>query len=126
VLEYSISISSFVGEPIEPTLPPPRQQNTLSSVVTIPDGYTVVVGGLELETEAEATTRVPLLGSLPLVGALFRNRSSEASKSRFFVFLRASAMRHQSFADLRHVSRPAVHEAGIDPGWPRLEPRWIR
>lgn len=84
------------------------------------------VGGLELETASEATTRTPLLGRLPLLGALFRNRTNESSRSRFYVFLRASTLRNESFADLRHATRPVALEAGIDEGWPRLEPRWIR
>jgi general secretion pathway protein D len=57
VLEYSISLSAFVGAASNPALPPPRQQNQVQSVATIPDGYTVVVGGLET-TNIDPTLRI--------------------------------------------------------------------
>src|SRR5262245_40891716 len=46
ILEYAVSLSAFVGESSDAGIPPPRQQNNLRSVVTLPDGYTVVVGGI--------------------------------------------------------------------------------
>ena len=126
VLEYSVSLSSFVGESSDPSLPPPRQQNSLNSVATIPDGYTIAVGGIELTTEAEAISKTPLLAEIPLVGELFKNRSSSTSRSRFYVFIRPTVMRHQTFEDLKYVSDLQTDDAGVDDGWPEVEPRVIR
>jgi general secretion pathway protein D len=126
LLDYSVSLSSFVGAAASPNLPPPRQEQKLASIATVPDGYTVVLGGLEIETEADARSQVPLLGDIPIVGALFRNRSTRREKSRFFVFIRASVMRSQGFADLRYKSGDDLQVAGVDDGWPVLEPRIIR
>ncbi len=126
VLEYSVSLSSFTGESADPSLPPPRQQNNLSSVATIPDGYTIAVGGIELTTEAEAVSKVPLLGDLPGIGALFRSTSISSSQSRFYVFIRASVMRHHDFLDLKYVSDQEILQAGVDDGWPEVAPRIIK
>jgi general secretion pathway protein D len=126
LLDYSVSLSSFVGAAASPNLPPPRQEQKLASIATVPDGYTVVLGGLEVESESDARSQVPLLGNLPLVGALFRNRSMRKEKSRFFVFIRASVMRGQGFDDLRYKSSDDLQVAGVDDGWPVLEPRIIR
>ncbi len=126
LLEYTVSISSFVGESPDPALPPPRQENSLKSSATIPDGYAVVVGGLEIETESEAISRVPVLGSLPLIGALFRSRTQARTRSRFFVFLRCSVLRAAGFEDLRYLSAVDRGVAGIEDELPVLEPRWIR
>lgn len=126
VLEYSISLSSFVGESSDPALPPPRQQNQVQSTATIPDGYTVVVGGLEATTEGEAVSQIPLLGDIPGVGELFKNRSRSRSRSRFFVFLRADVMRRFDLTGLKYVSDRAASDAAIDNQWPILEPRVIR
>jgi general secretion pathway protein D len=126
VLEYSLSLSVFVGESSDPSLPPPRQQNNLQSVVTIPDGYTVVVGGLEIERTADAVSQVPLLGDLPLVGELFKNRSRSTSRSRFYMFIRANILRHDGFEDLKFISDRDVLAADVDDGWPQVEPRVIR
>lgn len=126
VLTYSVSLSSFVGASASANLPPPRQQNSVQSVATIPDGYTVVVGGLELATDGEGKTQIPLLGDIPLVGELFKNRNNTTSRQRFYVFLRANVLRQSGLDDLKYLS--AIDAAGtdVDDGWPKVEPRVIR
>lgn len=126
VLDYTISISAFVGSPPSPELPPPRQENKLKSVVTIPDGFTVVVGGLEIGQESEVSSHVPLLGRIPVLGALFSNRTQTDNKSRFFVFLRCTVLREGRFEDLKYLSGPELTAARVEDGWPVLQPRVIR
>jgi type II secretory pathway component GspD/PulD (secretin) len=128
ILEYTVTLSSFVGEAADPTVPPPKQSNNLSSVVTIPDGYTVVVGGLEISSDADAVSQVPLLSDVPLVGEAFRNRSKSMSKSRFYVFIRSEVLRHERLEDLKYLSDQALTRAGTKElgGWPQVEPRIIR
>jgi type II secretory pathway component GspD/PulD (secretin) len=126
VLEYSVRLSSFVGESSSPELPPARQQNSVQSVVTIPDGYTVVVGGLEALSDGDSESRVPLVGRLPLIGEAFKNRSRSSSRTRFYVFIRANVLRDRGFKDLKYLSARDTRAAGIDDGWPEVEPRIIR
>jgi type II secretory pathway component GspD/PulD (secretin) len=126
LLTYKVTLSAFVGSSTDPTLPPPRQQNTLSSVVTLPDGYTIVLGGLEVVTTGDSMARLPLLGGLPLLGALFRNRATDHERQRFFVFLRATVLRRPEFEDLRYRSDRELLEQGLDPNWPEVEPRMVR
>ncbi len=126
VLSYSVALSSFVGSPAAQGLPPPRQQNSVQSQVSIPDGFTVVVGGLELATDSKSVTQVPLLGSIPVLGELFKDRSISKTNSRFFVFIRANVLRHTGFEDLKYLSALDAGAARIDTGWPVVEPRLIR
>jgi general secretion pathway protein D len=126
LLEYDVSISSFVGDATSPTLPPPRQQNKIQSSVTIPDGFTVVVGGLAIDSDTRATSQVPFLGSIPILGELFKNRSNTTTTSRLYVFLRADVMRGAGFELLKYVSDQDKAAAEIDDGTPRMEPRFIR
>jgi general secretion pathway protein D len=126
VLEYSIVLSTFVGLASAPSLPPPRQQNNLNSIATIPDGYTVALGGLETNSQTQASSRLPLLADLPLVGRLFRSTSSVSAHSRFYVFIRASILRSTDFQDLKFISDVDAHRADIDPRWPEVEPVVIR
>ena len=126
VIDYSISLSVFVGDSADPDLPPPKQGTTLSSVVTVPDGFTVVVGGIEREVESDAISRVPILGDIPALGYLFSSRSKTTIKAKFFVFLRCNVLRDATFEDLKYMSREPLEKAGLDDGWPRLEPRVMR
>jgi type II secretory pathway component GspD/PulD (secretin) len=126
VLDYSVSLSTFVGAASSPTLPPPRQENSLKSIATVSDGYTVVVGGLEVQNEAETQARVPILGAIPLVGELFKDQSATRSKTRFFVFLRCNVMRASGFEDLKYASQRDIADAKVDDGLPKLKPRIMR
>ena len=126
VLDYAVSLSTFVGAASSPTLPPPRQENSLKSIATVPDGYTVVVGGLQVQGESETQSRVPILGSIPLLGALFKDQSATKNRTRFYVFLRCNVMRANNFEDLRFAGRKDLAVAGVDEGLPKLAPRIMR
>ncbi len=126
VLTYSVSLSSFVGAASSANVPPPRQQNSVQSVATIPDGYTVVIGGIELNTDGNDTTQIPIIGDIPLVGELFKNRSKNQGRQRFYVFLRASVLRQSNLEDLKYLSDVDTKAAGVPDGWPTVRPRVIR
>lgn len=126
VLEYSVSLSTFLGAASSPTLPPAKQQNSVQSVATIPDGSTVVVGGIDLENQSKTTSQVPLLGDIPLIGAAFQNRNTTNNRSRFFVFIRANVLRGRGFEDLKYLSAKEMEAARVPDGWPEVEPRIIR
>ncbi|MEM9167062.1 MAG: secretin N-terminal domain-containing protein [Planctomycetota bacterium] len=126
ILNYSVTLSSFVGESSDPSTPPPRQQNQLSSAVTIPDGYTVALGGIELTTEGEGESRIPLLGSIPWLGELFKTRSISDSRTRFYVLIRANIYRDPMLERLRYASEALATDIGIPSDWPGVEPRIMR
>jgi len=109
VLDYAVSVSTFVGEPTGPALPPPRQENQLQSIVTVPDGYTVVVGGLDVETETEGTTQVTVarVGARP--GAPL---SKHVEESQPKPLPRVFALQHPA---QHRIRRPAFPERA-DPG----------
>ncbi|HHH27428.1 MAG TPA: hypothetical protein ENK57_03630, partial [Polyangiaceae bacterium] len=126
VLEYDVTLSAFVGESADPSLPPARQQNVVSSTASIPDGYTVAVGGFEFTTEGKSTNQVPLIAKIPLFGELFKSRSASSTRTRFYVFIRANVLRSDGFDDLKYLSDQLADETHIDTGWPTVEPRVIK
>jgi general secretion pathway protein D len=98
----------------------------LKSTATIPDGFTVAVGGLEIEVDGMSISRVPILGSIPILGALFSSQSKTRTKSHFYVFLRTTVLRSQSFEDLRYLSEKQLAAAAVDDGWPKVKARITR
>lgn len=124
-LEFEVSLESFSGEGTS-TLPPPRSSNTISSEVTIPDGATIVVGGINRKDLSESVSRIPVLGELPLLEYLFSSRTQSESESTLFVFLRPVILRDDQFADLRFYSQPDVAAAGLPPEYPSSEPMLVR
>ncbi|MBI3898587.1 MAG: type II secretion system secretin GspD [Gammaproteobacteria bacterium] len=61
--------------------------------VLVDDGNTVVLGGLLEEKSNDARQEVPLLGRIPLLGALFRSKTTDKTKTNLMVFLRPSIIR---------------------------------
>jgi general secretion pathway protein D len=120
-LEYEISLSSF-GEDVSDTLPPSRQTNALTSEATIPDGHTIIVGGLTREDFAETVDRVPLLGEIPVLEYLFSNRDKTQRKTTLFVFVRAAILRDDKFRHLKNLSIEAVQQARLSSPYPQSEP----
>ncbi len=61
----------------------------LETTVVVDNGQTVMLGGLMKDTSTVTVTRVPLLGSLPLVGALFRKENESLERSNLLIFVTA-------------------------------------
>ena len=59
----------------------------LNASLAIPSGGTLALGGLVRENERESVTRVPILGRIPLLGALFRSKSSEKVRTELLVLI---------------------------------------
>ena len=55
--------------------------------VLVENGGTVVIGGIFTQTESVDVNKVPLLGDVPYVGALFRNTTKVATKTELLIFI---------------------------------------
>ncbi len=55
--------------------------------VLVENGGTVVIGGIFTQTESNEVNKVPLLGDVPYVGALFRNTTKTAVKTELLIFI---------------------------------------
>ncbi len=125
MLQYSLTLNSFTGEGAA-GIPPPRQTNTLSSEVTIPDGYTIIVGGLNRKDAAESISKLPILGDIPILEYLFSSRSKNRSENTLFVFIRPVILRDDQFEDLRYLSAQDRKLADLPEDAPTSEPMLMR
>lgn len=71
---------------------PITDERKIDTQILTADGQTVVLGGLIKDDVQVGSTRVPLLGSIPLVGKLFRSETSTKIKTNLLVFIRATIM----------------------------------
>ncbi len=55
--------------------------------VLVENGGTVVIGGIFTQTESTDINKVPLLGDMPYLGALFRNTTKVATKTELLIFI---------------------------------------
>jgi len=80
--EFSMPVGEF-----NPDIPPTINSRVLESTVRLHDGETIILGGLIQDEEHVVRHKVPLLGSIPLLGRLFRSTAREQSKSELVIFL---------------------------------------
>jgi type IV pilus assembly protein PilQ len=55
--------------------------------VLVENGGTVVIGGIFTQTERDQVNKVPLLGDVPYLGALFRNTERTSNKTELLIFI---------------------------------------
>ena len=75
---------------------------TIDTTILVENEEVIILGGLIRDKETQAESRVPLLGSIPGLGALFRSRTKNIEKQNLLVFLRPTVLR--SGADVAAAS----------------------
>ena len=63
-------------------------KRTIETTVLAGDGETIVLGGLIQDDVTETNRKVPLLGSIPILGNLFKSRTTARVKTNLLVFIR--------------------------------------
>jgi general secretion pathway protein D len=76
----SIQVSPGVAAPV-------IDIRSADTVVITPDGQTVVIGGLMRNDSGEVVSKIPLLGDIPLLGNLFKHKTSSTAKTELLIFL---------------------------------------
>ncbi|MDZ7373789.1 MAG: secretin and TonB N-terminal domain-containing protein [candidate division KSB1 bacterium] len=81
-------IEEVTGEVvIDKNRAPITSKRSVETVVTVKDGETVVIGGLIKENRSETVSKIWLLGDIPLLGHLFRNKKTERKQTDLLIFL---------------------------------------
>jgi len=90
IMDISPEISTLTGTtvPISETFSAPVvAKRSAESRVAIQDGQTIVIGGLMQDQKTQTIRKVPVLGDIPLLGALFRRTIEGTTKTELLIFL---------------------------------------
>lgn len=71
----------------DPEIPPTINHRILDSTVRLRDGETIILGGLIQTTENETVEKFPILGDIPILGWLFKNKSKIKTNSELVIYL---------------------------------------
>jgi general secretion pathway protein D len=108
-LEVNEEISDVTGQqPIGTLGVVPFAKRTAQTQLIVKDQQSVVIGGLMRNRIARTDTKIPLLGDIPVLGALFRSRTTGMQKSNLILVLTPYIIREQ--ADLRTVFERKMQE----------------
>lgn len=99
------------------------RRSTTTSVM-VRDGYTVGIGGLMQMDDSRTRNQVPLVGKIPLVGALFRSSGEQRKKSNLVILVTPRIIREDLF--LAAPTLPEAQSAAEDASARLLNPTpWV-
>ena len=100
-INSSGAIKLFVRQQVSSIAGPVSSDNSelilnkraVENTFVVDDGQIVVIGGLLDDSERRTIEKVPLLGDLPLIGALFRSKAHSRTKTNLMVFIRPTILK---------------------------------
>ncbi|MCV2350054.1 type II secretion system secretin GspD [Paucibacter sp. Y2R2-4] len=84
---------------------PTTDKSSIETTVVVDDGQIIVLGGLMKDEYSDGEDKVPGLGSIPILGSLFKSENRKRVKTNLMVFLRPVVMRNQATADQLTLDR---------------------
>ncbi|MFT7517443.1 MAG: type II secretion system protein D, partial [Myxococcota bacterium] len=116
-LSISLDVSAFRGE-ASGSLPPPTVTRKIETVVTLPDGATLWLGGIIRNDSTESDKGIPYLSDIPLIGWLFGSNSKTEIKTTLFFFCTPRIL--EDFEELNDISEKGKARAADTIGLDRL------
>lgn len=103
----------------------------IDSQVMIPNGNTLVMGGLVTDNPTASYTKVPLLGDIPGLGWAFRSENKAMIKDNLIIFMTPTIIQNTDFQQASSApsdylqSKPAVMKSRMNPNsiWDGAQPR---
>ena len=78
--DQTVTISTGVSAPV-------IAKRSADTVVVTPDAQTVVIGGLMQNNKTQNTSKIPVLGDIPLLGLAFQRKTKANTKTELLIFL---------------------------------------
>ncbi len=85
----------------------------LETTVTVKSGTTIIVGGLIQDSQNKQSQKVPVVGSLPVVGQLFSSRSNDFSKTELVMFLTPTIVEDKVVVESKKQEERFLDEKGV-------------
>jgi general secretion pathway protein D len=104
IFQESSSVSDKVA-PGTTNAGPSTNKRQIETNVVVDDGGIIVLGGLIEDRFIENKSKIPLLGDLPGIGALFRSESRTKNRTNLMVFLRPVVLRDAPAGDRLSLDR---------------------
>ena len=98
-MDLAIEVSQATGQALTPTI----NTNSISTSLIVRDGQTVAIAGIISDSFDQGRNRVPILGSIPVIGGLFGTTTRNKRRNELVFFITP------------HVIRNLPYGHGIDP-----------
>jgi general secretion pathway protein D len=111
-MELNPSIEAVVDPGPAGSFAPTIAKREVSTTVTVPDGEMIVIAGLTQQGNTRSVRRVPVLGSIPLLGWLFRHTVEGEERTDLLIFVTPVIIKDSGVA--RAVSDRLSERTGLN------------
>jgi general secretion pathway protein D len=112
MLDIEQEVSSVVKTTTSGIDSPTIQQRKLSTKVIVNDGESLALGGLIQERNSLDRGQVPIVGDIPILGNLFKNKTDTISRTELIIFIRPRVVRNVNEA--REVTNEFRNKLGFN------------
>jgi general secretion pathway protein D len=126
----TLDVQAEVSSPGQPDVlggAPPIDTRSVQTLLAVPSGQTMVMGGLIQETKGNANKGLPFLNRIPVLGGLFGSETLQNDRSELVLFITPrtvsdSAEISQTIEDLRRKMETLDRVFPATPNWPASPP----
>jgi general secretion pathway protein D len=125
-LDVQAEVSS-PGTPANPGEAPPIDTRSVQTLLAVPSGQTMVMGGLIQEQKGNSNNGLPILNRIPILGGLFGSETLTNNRSELVLFITPhtvtdSSQIQSTIEDLRRKMETLDRVFPATPGWPASPP----
>jgi len=93
------SIEAVIDKGVEGSYTPTIARREVDTTVTVDDGRTIIIAGLTRQDELESEKKLPILGSIPVLGWLFRHKITSTERTDILIFVTPTVVSDNASAD---------------------------
>ncbi|HTY86692.1 MAG TPA: secretin N-terminal domain-containing protein [Candidatus Acidoferrum sp.] len=126
--DVQITVQGGAGNPSTSYPVPEFDYRKIDSQVMIPNGNTLVMGGLVQDNPTASYTKVPILGDIPGLGWAFRSESKNMNKDNLVIFMTPTIIKNSDFQQISPSgflqSKPNTMKSPMNPNsiWDSAQP----
>jgi type IV pilus assembly protein PilQ len=115
----SLKVKAEINSVLEMLITPTNNQipiidtSLAETTVLVKEGGTVIIGGLKKDTKVDSTTQTPFLGSLPFLGALFKQKTTSTERTELLIILTPRVISGDTFVS--SAEQNTLSESGLKP-----------
>lgn len=119
-LEVDASFSKLVPSAVTGVIggdTPTTSKREIKTVISIPSGTTVVIGGLMRDDKETVEKKIPLLGDIPFIGGLFKVKSDRVQKTNLLLFITPHVLKNEEALEkITELKKQQTSQSGANIG----------
>ncbi len=108
ILDINVHIERFIAGPSDSTATTALEDVKTFAIVA--DKEVLALGGLIQNTLIDSVTKVPILGDIPLIGWLFKNKTKILRKSNLLILISAQIIKPEKAMQTQAFTKERIEE----------------